>query len=71
MKTLKALCAVAALSTAAIVVLSASAEARCMNEDCKGPIVGTKTNTSYRYNTVHRVQNVTLATRTSSGRIKS
>jgi hypothetical protein len=46
METLKALCAVAALSTTAVLALSVSAEARCMNyKDCKGPIVGTKTNT--------------------------
>jgi hypothetical protein len=59
MRTLKALCAVAALSTTAIVALSLSAEARCAYGGCKGPIVGTKVNTSYHYNTVHRAENVT------------
>ena len=55
MRTLKALCAVAALSTTAIVALSLSAEARCAYGGCKGPIVGTKVNTSYNYNTVRHV----------------
>jgi hypothetical protein len=59
MRTLKALCAVAALSTTAIVALSLSAEARCAYGGCKGPIVGTKVNTSYNYNTVRHEQNVT------------
>jgi hypothetical protein len=59
MRTLKALCAVATLSTTAIVVLSLSAEARCAYGGCKGPIVGTKVNTSYNYNTVRHEQNVT------------
>ena len=59
MRTLKALCAVAALSTTAIVALSLSAEARCAYGECKGPIVGTKVNTSYNYNTVRHVENVT------------
>src|SRR5215472_14272384 len=59
MRTLKALCAVAALSTTAIVALSLSAEARCAYGECKGPIVGTNVSTSYHYNTVRRAQNVT------------
>jgi hypothetical protein len=59
MKTLKALCATTFLTSAAIFALSLSAQARCVGNDCKGPIVGTKVNTSYHYNTEHRVQNVT------------
>jgi hypothetical protein len=59
MRTLKALCAVAALSTTAIVAPSLSAEARCAYGECKGPIVGTNVSTSYHYNTVRRAQNVT------------
>ena len=59
MGTLKALCAVAALSTTALVALSLSAEARCAYGECKGPIVGTNVNTSYHYNTVRRAENVT------------
>jgi hypothetical protein len=59
MKTLKALYVVAALSTSAVFTQSMSAEARCVDQDCKGPIVGTKVNTTYHYNTVHRVENVT------------
>jgi hypothetical protein len=59
MKTLKALCASAVLSSAAIFALPLSAQARCADNNCRGPIVGTKVNTSYHYNTEHRVQNVT------------
>jgi hypothetical protein len=59
MRTLKALCAVAALSTTALVAVSLSAEARCAYGECKGPIVGTNVNTSYHYNTVRRAENVT------------
>jgi hypothetical protein len=59
MRTLKALCAAAALSTTAIVALSMSAQARCAYGECKGPIVGTNVNTSYHYNTVRRAETVT------------
>jgi hypothetical protein len=59
MRTLKALGAVAALLTTAIVALSLSAEARCAYGECRGPIVGTTTSTSYHYNTVRRAENVT------------
>lgn len=59
MRTCKALFAVAALSATGILALSASAEARCMGRECSGPIVGTNVSTSYHYNTVHPVENVT------------
>jgi hypothetical protein len=59
MKTRNTFFAVAALSATGVVALSASAQARCMGHECQGPIVGTHVNTSYRYNTVHPVQNVT------------
>jgi len=59
MRTLKALCAAAALSTTAIVALSLSAEARCAYGECRGPIVGTNVNTSYHYNTLRHTENVT------------
>lgn len=60
MKSLNELCAVA-LAGAAIMILAQSAEARsrCDNGECKGPIIGTSTDTSYRTNTVRKVQNVT------------
>jgi hypothetical protein len=60
-KTLNELCAVALLSGAAVVTLAQSAEARsrCDNEECKRPIIGTKVDTSYHYNTVRRAENVT------------
>jgi hypothetical protein len=51
--------AVAALSATGVLALSASAQARCMGNECRGPIVGTNLSTSYRYNTMHPVQNVT------------
>jgi hypothetical protein len=50
--------AVAALSATGVLALSASAQARCMGREC-GPVVGTNVSTSYHYNTVHPVQNVT------------
>jgi hypothetical protein len=50
--------AIAALSATGVLALSASAQARCMGSAC-GPVVGTNVSTSYHYNTVHPVQNVT------------
>jgi hypothetical protein len=58
-KMLKTFCAAVALSGTAMLALSISAEARCMDNDCKGPIVDTKVNTTYHYNTVQRGENVT------------
>lgn len=61
-KSLKKTCAVASLAGITVVALSLSAEARsrCEREGtCKGPVVGTKVDTSYKYNVVRRAQNVT------------
>jgi hypothetical protein len=61
MANLKGLCAftAAAVIGAAVLTASAPAQARCIGDNCHRPISRTNVSTSYKYNTVRKVQNVT------------
>jgi hypothetical protein len=49
---------IAALVGVMIVAIPLSAQARCLNGNCKQPVAGTNVSTVYRYRTVQRVSNV-------------
>ena len=56
----KMLCAVVVTAMGvAVIAAPIPAEARCVGDNCKRPISRTNVSTSYKYNTVRRVQNVT------------